>query len=148
MMYYGLDCSIKDCAIVSKRGDVLVNVKTGLSLTSNVNDLIVFGRYIGKRLKLTPKDILNADMPHIAFRGRYKQYSYNAIIVASICATSNATIHYTSPLQLRRNVGIKGKTKKADVWTAYELAYRVSMKSLPNEHCKDAYCLALMCNNK
>lgn len=142
-MKFGMDCSIRDIAIVREDGQVIVSEQTGLSLSSSVNDLIDYGRALGQALKFKDHDVLYVDAVHSMFVGRYKQFSYNSILIAAICATCGAYIEYVSPAQVRKRVGLKGKTSKQDVWDAYAKANNVSFNYLPTEHTKDAFCLAL-----
>jgi len=144
-MIYGMDCSIRNVAIVSANRDVIWSSCTGLSLQDSTDNIISMGRGVGRSLHLTYTDKLYVDATHQVWQGRYKQFSYNQILIASICASTDAKIEFVSPRQLRSLVGIQGKAKKEAVWTAYEDKYTVGgdVLSLRTEHERDAYCLAL-----
>lgn len=139
-MILGMDCSIKNVAIVSNKGKIYIDVKTPLSLNSTENELIWYGKSIGNQLSDCGVSHLFIDAVHTMFSGRYKQFSYNQILITAIASASDAQIVFVSPSRIRKAIGLSSKAKKKDVWVGY--SYSGSTIE-GNEHVKDAFCLAL-----
>jgi hypothetical protein len=139
MIIAGMDCSIRDCAVVDCRGEIIVSKSTGLSLDSDINDYIQSGYEIGQQINDSEVDKLYIDYTFNVFKARKKQIALNSMLIAIISAFSRAKVEFVSPSKLRKHFNIKNGTKKQDVW----LAANFDQSLFTTEHEKDAYCLAL-----
>jgi hypothetical protein len=139
MIIAGMDCSIRDCAVVDYNGEIIVSKKTNLSLSSDINDYIQMGYEIGQQINDSEVDKLYIDYTFNVFKARKKQTALNSMLIAIISAFSRAKVEFVSPMKVRKCFGLLSKAKKQDVW----LAANFDQSLFTTEHEKDAYCLAL-----
>jgi hypothetical protein len=139
MIIAGMDCSIRDCAVVDYNGEIIVSKKTSLSLSSDINDYIQTGYEIGQQINDSEVSKLYIDYTFNVFKARKKQTALNSMLIAIISAFSRAKVEFVSPSKLRKYFNIKSGAKKQDVW----FAANFNQSLFTTEHEKDAYCLAL-----
>ena len=141
-MYIGMDCSIKDVALVSEYGHVLVSTHTSLTLNSSLQEVVNTGREIANATRshlLSDYDCLVIDYSFLPMKARRRQTALNTMLITAIVTHLNHPAFAIEPSTIRKWCGLKSRASKLDVWQAFGDAM---LDGFRTEHEKDAYILA------
>ena len=136
-MILGMDCSIRDVAIVASDGNVLVSMKLPLSLQSDINDVVQVAKWIVDGLTISSYDSIYVDYSYAPMRARRRQTAINTMLITAIVTRLDIASYTVDPATIRKWLGLSARASKLDVWT--QEPYTLG---LATEHEKDAYILA------
>jgi hypothetical protein len=147
MLYIGMDCSIKNLALVEPTTGLATHYATGLSLKSTPSEYLARAYECSKVLNLyrTPYIIL-VDFTMYQMKARQSQMRLNSLLIGAVLAYCNPfVVRLVEPKHVRQALGLKANASKSTVYEIFDELYPMyKVHQYTNDHIQDALVLSVL----